>query len=183
MDKHPIRTGIITGIIGSIIATLILDWLGYLPSFISSLFRRIFNLCIRAWTYSVSSTPVYRWLLWLLILISAIALFRILKPLFTRHSDEPKLKTYRQDFFENVIWRWDYNLLKEPTNIRAYCPQCDTLLVHSQPSFWTPVKMTILYCEKCKQPRAEIEGGSVQYVIAMIKRLIDSKIRSGEWKR
>jgi hypothetical protein len=178
-EKHSVKSGIIATVVGG----LILSAIGYVFFFLPDLFRWVINFFSRIWNYFVSSTPIPRWLLWLLILMSVATLFRLVRPLLKRRNNEPKVTMYTEDSFEGVTWRWSYDWGNNPTDILPFCPYCDTMLVHSESSFWNENPKVSFYCERCKQVRAEIEGGRRSYAISMIARLIDRKIRSEEWRR
>jgi hypothetical protein len=178
-EKHSVRSNVI----GTVIGGLILSGIGYAVLFVPNLFRRIADLFVQVWGYFTASTSTPRWLLWLLFLTAAVTVFRLIRPALKRRSDEPRVSMYREDTFEGVIWRWSYDWANNPVNIQPYCPHCDTMLVHSESSFWSDTRKVSFYCENCKRMLTEIEGGGRSYAISMIARLIDRKIRSEEWRR
>jgi hypothetical protein len=177
-DSHSLRNGIIATVIGG----LILSAIGYAIFFAPNVFRGILKIFVAIGSYFTSFTSIPRWLFWLLLLLAAITVIQVARPLLRRRSNEPTVRDYTQDSFEGILWRWSYTWADNPIDIVPYCPYCDTMLVHSESSIWGETPKVSFYCERCKSVRGEIEGGGRPYAISMVQRLIDRKIRNDEWK-
>jgi hypothetical protein len=180
-DDHPIRNKVIAGVITSIIVS----GFAFLVYAAPDAFRWMRRALNSIGNYLTSSLSVPNWLLWILIILSAITVIRLIRSLSTRHAetDEPTHRMYTQDSFEGLTWRWSYDVYNRLTKLSAYCPNCDALLVNMrEPYRLGGPSSARFYCESCKQERAEIGGGDRNYVDSMIERLIDRKIRNGEWK-
>jgi hypothetical protein len=179
-DDHPIRNKIIA----SVVAGLILSTLAYVFYAAPDVFRWIGGALSSIWNHLTSSLSIPYWLLWLLLILSTATVIRVFRSLSKRDEiNEPTFRMYTQDYFEGVTWRWSYDVYDRLTDLSSYCPNCDALLVHMKEPFQLgPASSVRFYCEHCEQVRAEIKGGGRNYAESKIQRLIDRKIRSGEWK-
>ena len=177
-DKHPIGNKVIA----SVIAGLLLAAIFY---FIPKLFQWFVRAFLLIWNHLTSSTHIPNWLLWLLVIFSLITVVRRIRILLKREvNNEPTFRMYTQDSFEGMTWRWSYDVYDRLTDLSPYCPNCDALLVHiKEPYQLARASSVRFYCESCKQESAEIRGGDRKYANSMIERLIDRKIRNGEWER
>jgi hypothetical protein len=179
-EKHSVRNGIFVTVIGGLILAAVIYGLSFIPG----LFRWVGTLIAGFWHHLTSSIAIPWALFWLLLILSTICIIRIVRPLFKRGSDVPRLRSYTEDRFENIVWRWSYNFANQPINIQPYCPYCDIQLVHVVPPFWDNQGDKVsFYCENCKRTLANVEGGGRSYAISMIARHIDRKIRTGEWEQ
>ena len=116
----------------------------------------------------------------ILILISILVLFLILKKSF-----KAQYTTYTEDFLYDAKWRWKWTK-DEIINIECYCPKCDSLLVYDDSSChtkYTEVVKTDFICENCNSKLVtSIHGGNKKYAINAVKREIQRRIRTEEYK-
>lgn len=179
-DKHPIRSKVIAGVLSG----LILAALFYA---VPKSLQWIVSALSWFWGYLMSGVSIPHWLLWFLIIVSTVTVIRWIRSLSKRDDEinELTVRMYTQDSFEGVTWRWSYGYYGSPINISPYCPACDSQLVYVRNNEFSfrPSSSVSFYCENCKMERTRIEGGDHRYAISMIERLIDRKIRNGEWKR
>jgi hypothetical protein len=163
-------------VIATVIGGIILSALGYALYAAPNVFRWIGRVLRSIWNYLTSSSNVPNWLLWLLIIVSAVTAIKLIRRLFKRDKIiEPTFRMYTEDSFEGATWRWSWDYYDKPVNILPYCPICDSQLVYVRPNEFSlrPALSVAFYCETCKKERVRIEG----------ERFIDRKIRNGEWKR
>ena len=122
----------------------------------------------------------------MLLIISVLALITIIKILllFTK-STKAEYTKYVEDSIYNAKWRWKWTK-DEIINIECYCPKCDSLLVYDDSSChtkYTELVKTDFICENCKsQIVTSIHGGNKKYAINAIKREIQRRIRTEEYK-
>ena len=122
----------------------------------------------------------------MLLIISVLALITIIKNLllFTNNKKEEYTK-YVEDSIYNAKWRWKWTK-DEIINIECYCPKCDSLLVYDDSSChtkYTELVKTDFICENCKsQIVTSIHGGNKKYAMNTIKREIQRRIRTEEYK-
>lgn len=122
----------------------------------------------------------------MLLIISVLALITIIKILllFTNNKKEEYTK-YVEDSIYNAKWRWKWTK-DEIINIECYCPKCDSLLVYDDSSChtkYTELVKTDFICENCKsQIVTSIHGGNKKYAMNTIKREIQRRIRTEEYK-
>lgn len=137
------------------------------------------------WTYEALLTS-YTIPLWALILISILALSTIVRFLINlQGSSKPEHLSYREDFIYGANWRWKWSR-NEISNIQCYCPKCDSLLVYDDSSChtrYTDVTKTDFICQNCEsQLVTSIHGGNKNYAINAVKREIERRIRTNEYK-
>jgi hypothetical protein len=122
----------------------------------------------------------------MLLIISVLALITIIKILllFTK-STKAEYTKYVEDSIYNAKWRWKWTK-DEIINIECYCPKCDSLLVYDDSSChtkYTELVKTDFICENCKsQIVTSIHGGNKKYAMNTIKREIQRRIRTEEYK-
>lgn len=124
--------------------------------------------------------------IWALLIISSLALITIIKflLLFTNNT-KAEYTQYIEDSIYDAKWRWKW-AKDEIINIECYCPKCDSLLVYDDSSChtkYTEVVKTDFICENCKSKIiTSIYGGNKKYAINAVKREIQRKIRTEEYK-
>lgn len=122
----------------------------------------------------------------MLLIISVLAFITIIKILllFTNNKKEEYTK-YVEDSIYDAKWRWKWTK-DEIINIECYCPKCDSLLVYDDSSChtkYTELVKTDFICENCKsQIVTSIHGGNKKYAMNTIKREIQRRIRTEEYK-
>lgn len=137
------------------------------------------------WTYEALLTS-YTVPLWVLIIISVLALTTIIRFLINlQGSSKPEHLSYKEDFIYGANWRWKWTK-NEVSNIQCYCPKCDSLLVYDDSSChtrYTDVTKTDFICQNCEsQLVTSIHGGNKNYAINAVKREIERRIRTNEYK-
>ena len=93
---------------------------------------------------------------------------------------QPKVTSYRQDNFLDIIWRWSYQR-KMPVDPWCFCPDCNTELIYNYTGS-RENQETELFCETCNIAKLRHDGDTT-YLINRVLRLIERKIRTGEWKK
>ncbi len=124
--------------------------------------------------------------LWLLLFLSFLALIPIIKFFFNVKSNaKAEHLSYTEDIIYSAKWRWKWEK-DNISNIQCYCPQCDAELVYDDRSChtkYTDVTKTDFICENCKsQIITSIHGGNKIYAFNAVKREIERRIRTEEYK-
>lgn len=163
----------ILGIIGTVIAGLILAGLNYwIPSLWS------FTKTSTSWVWSIATYTVVV-PFWALCLIASFVVPTLIQ--LWNGIRGPTWHDYTMDEFDGIRWRWKYSGDKRVTDLCCYCPSDDTKLVYSEDGGeWQGWKF-ILGCETCRQRFGPFEG-RVRDLEHAIERQIDRKIRNNEWK-
>lgn len=145
---------------------------------------RAFDAC---WNFSVAPVAVWMWLLISLVVLSlcfiSVTGFRIYRAI-RKHSPSDYIK----DTFEGLVWRWSYFSSGSIRDLWCYCPSCDQILVYAERGLsglifyggGSPPE-TQLSCEHCAKAVAVLPG-TKSSIVGRIERLIDRKIRVGEWR-
>lgn len=100
-------------------------------------------------------------------------------------NSKPEHILYVEDLIYKAKWRWNWEK-DEINNLQCYCPKCDSLLVYDDCSChtkYTDVTKTDFICENCNSEIiATIPGENKNYALALVKREIERKIRTKEYK-
>jgi hypothetical protein len=123
-------------------------------------------------TYSIPN-----WQLYLLLLCVVYAAVSVL--LLLARPRQPKVTSYRQDTFLDIIWRWSYQR-KMVVDLWCFCPDCNTELVYTYTGSRSDQE-TELFCERCDITKLRHDGDKT-YLLNRVIRLIERKIRTEEWK-
>jgi hypothetical protein len=119
---------------------------------------------------------------WGLVGLGAVAGYGVVVWLvgFFRKLIRPSHYRYVTDLFHKVRWRWQYEK-DEVTGMTAHCPECDLKL---QPRLRDDTFRTIFFhCDECGWQPEEDFGSDPKALAQQLRRFIDRKIRSGEWKQ
>lgn len=176
-----IRNGVVASVIAGVILLGVPVLRGYLLRFLSWLWSGII-WCWEALVVSYS-LPGWAWLLiFILALVGLVSIYMTLKG----ESEEPEFKLYIEDFIHNARWRWSW-LGNRISNVWCFCPRCDATLVYDDSSchnFYSDVNKTDFICENCSHSViASITGGDKDYATSAIRREIERRVRTGEYKK
>ena len=95
----------------------------------------------------------------------------------------PSRDDYTEDEFDGLVWRWHYGFGGSIESPWCFCPVCDSVLVYSEEggSMYEERRPAVHFtCEVCRVRRGTLDGDRA-YIVARIRRLIDRKLRVGEW--
>lgn len=175
-----IRNGAIASVIAGVILLAIPVLRGYVVSFLSWLWSGV----VWCWDALVTSYSLPGWV-WLLIFILAfVGLVNIYLSL-KGESEEPEFKSYIEDLIHGAKWRWNW-VGNQVSNVWCFCPRCDATLVYDDSSChrFSDTNKTDFICENCGHSVvASITGGNKDYATGAIRREIDRRVRTGEYKK
>ncbi|MGO9622407.1 MAG: hypothetical protein ACLPT6_13505 [Desulfobaccales bacterium] len=172
-DNHPLRTRILGTVIGGLILALFLWLAGFFPT----IWYGCKSASIWVFHFLLSSVSMPIWSLIVIFLMIVPTLIRILSWFRQKEVNYPSWHDYDQDVILEIRWRWHYSPYGgEIANISYFCPSDDTQLIYED---WG--SKTVFRCETCGRRFGPMEG-SRNYIIGMVQRQIDRKIRTGEWK-
>lgn len=193
-EKHPIRDGIIVTVIGGIILAIVTWAFGGIQTIIKNIVDGIVSTktfivqCfVFLWDHILSNVTITRGSLWLLIILSLIALWKIFSPFVKSLSAKPKvpkpykprLEDYRQDILFNVKWKWrDIHGTFPSEPLSFFCPECSTRLVYSEHDYR---ERTSFICETCHQTKATFDG-DLHFALSAVARQIERRINTGAWE-
>jgi len=180
-DSHPVRTGIISAVVGTLaVAALAEVW----PPVKTAL----------AWCWTQLKvffglfTSDYSAPGWLLTLFGALALVTIVRwgaSLLRREPERDAAhETYTTDHLYGANWRWTWQG-REVQNLWCFCPSCDSELVYDDSSCRDVLResepRTEFICEHCGHNRvSSIKGGNKAYALSAVQREIRRKLRTGQ---
>lgn len=170
--------------ISSVAVGWLVAWLkGVSPIDVIAAVLRFFVAFTKAcWLVVTQKTQIPNWLLGILILLSVYTAAKILSAIF-RKDTGPSRDTYTEDIFDGLVWKWRYGFDGSIHDPWCFCPECDGILVYSEDykSDWSHEQIMNLTCEHCRTRKGSLSGHRA-YNVDRIRRLIDRKIRVGEWK-
>ena len=176
-----LRNGIIAGVVSAVVVPL-LTWLfGWSDAVLGAL--------AAVWRFFLTPSSIPRWLLALWALITLGSVYALLKRKLrelAREASESGWRAYTQDVFpgfESIVWRWQYSSVDGSVlRTAAFCPRCDMVLFQQYQGAHYSGYHTTLLCENCRWQSTEIEG-SPDEIESRVERLINRKVRSGEWEQ
>jgi hypothetical protein len=172
-EKHPI----LYNLIGTVLGGLILSCVLY---FVPGAYPLLVRVIKSAWGFLSWRIPTPLWLLALLV-IPTIAIVVIAVAAFLTPAHVPEFYSYTEDRLFNAIWRWQYGS-SGIWDLASFCQSCESRLVYSDTRALYGPTLTKLICEHCSREITETEG-DYDYLEARVKREIDRRIRTGEYKR
>jgi len=150
----------------------------------------LLGILLGIWTFLLAYHPIQGWLLLVLISCSFVLAFREMrsfrrarklgkspKPLTPRQLTE---NDYVKDGFFDLIWRWKYGTAGI-YDLAPFCSQCDMQVRCTLEYVDTWQTRTGYHCDNCGN-HISLEGKH-QYIEDNVTRLIQRKLRSGEWKK
>jgi hypothetical protein len=151
-----------------------------------------------AWDWSWQSHEVQGWIIIVLSLCTLFFIVIIFTRIRANTAEQKRLEAhrkaqfeylaYKSDIFYEILWRWEYTPSGDidDNSIICFCRDDDTTLVYQdiQSPFRAldDIKKVAFCCETCGKQSA-IHDGTVQEVIRKVRRQIERKIRTGEWKQ
>ena len=172
-EKHTIRNSVISGLIvlaiGGTVPFVLPDAWNRIKATASSFF---------AWLSSTMTVPV--WLVGVLVLASLFAACVI--AWWGHVRLRIPWRGYTEDRFLDVMWRWKYRFGKiDLETLKPYCRTDDTELAFV-PQRYVPSTFDIaLRCDSCRNTFYHQEVSELSFREKVL-RLIEQRIRSGEWK-
>lgn len=105
-----------------------------------------------------------------------VAIVVILYIVFFRNEED--FHNYVEDRLYEIPWRWEWkkDLI---VNLKCHCPTCDEVLVYENDNI---LHKTYFLCPSCDTQKAVIGGGDSKYAFGIVKREIQRKIRTKEFK-
>ena len=176
-----IRNGIIASVIAGLILLAVPTLRGYANSFLDWIWVGV----VWCWEALISSYSLPGWA-WLGIFI--LALFGLINTYVAARGEpaKPDYESYIEDSIYGAKWRWTW-VGNTISNVWCYCPRCDATLVYDDSScrdLYSDCNKTDFICENCGHSVvATITGGNKNYAAGAIKREIDRRIRTGEYRR
>jgi hypothetical protein len=133
------------------------------------------------WSVVIQKSEIPNWLLGCFIILSAYTVAKIISAF--RKDGGPSKDEYIEDRFDGLVWKWRYSFDGAIHDPWCFCPECDGILIYSEDykSDWSREQVMNLTCEHCRTPKGTLSGHRA-YNVDRIRRLIDRKIRVGEWR-
>ena len=130
------------------------------------------------WKALISSYSLPGWAWIIVFLFAIIGVITILQALIP--VEKPEHVSYVEDDMFGAKWRWKW-IENRLSNLWCYCPHCDATLVRQVDSI---LHETHFLCENCRHSViTTLRGRDKYFVLGVVEREIDRRIRTGEYKR
>lgn len=145
----------------------------------------LWSLLTSAWVWLGSASEVWNWLLLVLVAISLVVAYVVIRLYIESRTESIApltFRDYRKDHFEGLDWYWSYNAVDAIILLHPCCPQCQ-LQLEGKYQYSGHGGLRITYtCESCNAVRAKFEEHE-DSVKDRIQRFIQQKLRTGSWKQ
>jgi hypothetical protein len=128
--------------------------------------------------FLLAATPVPNWLLGIVglcvIVVVSIIIFGLYAWLHPRVV--PSWRSYREDVFLGLKWRWRYDDDGRIYRLLPFCPSCDFQIVPHDASDAGGLRIRFL-CDGCARPEITVNGALAE-ILDRVARHIERKIRA-----
>lgn len=135
-----------------------------------------------AWQYVIADTTVPRWLFWFLVLWVASTIVVAIAILVSanRQPEPVTWRSYNEDEFFNLRWRWTYNSMDRMRNLCSFCRRCDYQLHAITEGLYYGNDSAKYVCTHCNQTSLSFTESCDELEHSVTKR-IQLALRSGDW--
>lgn len=177
-ESSALKVEIIAGTVSTVIGGIIL---GGFPNFRAS----IMNGLAWIWKTLAGAYVIAGWYLGLLGLLALVGALHLVFRFWPQAvANQPDYFRYTEDVIYNVRWRWRYaRTLSAASGVFVLDVTPNWSMVTELGTSTTPSPKPTSICENCDQVMTTIKDGDQNYAVAAVKREIDRRIRTGEYKR
>lgn len=119
-------------------------------------------------------------LLGLLSLPGIVLIFFLHKIFYPKGPKPPEWRSYREDLFFNLKWRWNYADDDFIYPLHTFCPNCDFQVYSKYASSYRGIDHISFECESCGRQLGKYSE-STESLEDKVKRSIQQKLRNGTW--
>jgi hypothetical protein len=166
-----------------VIASAILVTAGIILAYLKGWWQLFSHFVQRFISFLFTTTPIPIWLLgvfslslFLVLIVAGSMIRRILFP----SQDTPSFRSYVEDSFFNIKWRWRYDSSGGVFDLFSFCPHCDYQVHAENISNLRIVKHIGYYCDDCNRRLGDFEM-SQQELKSRVIRQIHKNIRNKKW--
>lgn len=138
----------------------------------------------RSLSFLTTTTEVANWWLSILYTLSFLAVIAPATLFFVvireNKSQPDPITNYIFDDFLGMNWRWGYLSNRVIHSVRPFCPHCDFQIYPRGGGAYEFNPVTSFQCDHCHRLDKKI-GGSFSEIEDTVERLIQLKLRNGEW--
>lgn len=171
----------------AVIAGGILAVTGAIGTFLLGLWPSIGGWFVGLWDLGLRPNELPNWVLWLLVVLSLPTLLLLLafaweavRP--NSESASENWRTYTEDEFLGLRWRWKYFASGSLEHPIPFCPHCDYQVFPHSASAFNAIERIGFHCDSCGQNLPEFNE-SFESLRSKIERFIQQKVRTGVWRR
>jgi hypothetical protein len=169
-----------------VIAAALLLIVGAAWSYFQGLWPAIGALVAHAALWTQKRTPIPNWLLVLLSISAVVTIAAgsfILWTAIFPEEDDRGWRSYTEDEFFGIRWRWRYGHDGGVYDLHSFCPVCDYQVYAANASAFRAVPRIAYRCEDCGgRTLAEFDGVPDELENRVI-RSIQKKLRTSSWPK
>lgn len=154
------------------IGTYLLNWWAPIKSFLISIY-----------TYLGSTTELVNWVIGLMMICTifiAILVVVLLWQLPFPSNSDLSWRSYTDDVFFKLKWKWSYDSVDSISNLHSLCPHCLYQVYSTDASAYGSLQRITYRCDSCGSTFGPFEED--QYSLEdKVKRFIQQKLRTGRW--
>lgn len=168
----------------AVIAAGIVAAAGLVATYALDLWPAIGAWARSAWIAAGQLSQAPNWLVWVLALVALPTVLAVIALGWLALRPEQQAstwRTYTQDEFLGLRWRWNYFASGNLEDPLPFCPGCDYQVHPHHASAYAAVDRIGFYCDSCSRnlPTFEESFDSLQ---SKVRRFIQQRIRTGDWK-
>ncbi len=184
MKLSPLKTGIISTVIGGLILALILNQIDSVSFFLESILDFIWHILTLIYEYLIDPIAVPGIFIYAGILIVIFYMIRLLKRSDAKKetsnlTNGPDFLKYNEDMFLGVKWRWKYDNMNTLDRVASFCPVCDMQLICN--TTYDGIRSD-LKCERCNRIHYS-HNGDYDDIESRVEMEIERNLRTGDWKK
>lgn len=173
----------------TVIATVIATAGGAFGTFFFGLWPAIGVWFASIWRLAAQPSQISNWLIWLLAVLAIPTLLMMAALVWAaiRHSPAESSaaaddwRTYTQDEFLGLRWRWRYfpsGALEHPV---PFCPACDYQVQPHHASAYNFIERICFHCDSCGRDLPEFNE-SFESLRGKVERFVQQKLRADAWR-
>ncbi len=137
-----------------------------------------------AWTFLFASSVVQNWVLGTVSLLAVPTIIFLLaflwKSIHPTENEQFDWRSYTQDSFFGLRWRWSYSSIDQIQRLNTFCPHCDFQVFPEGASSWEAVDRIRFKCDSCHSDLG-VFNERYETLESKAERFIQQKIRNKTW--
>lgn len=162
----------------AVIAGLIVTGTLALLTYFLNLWPPIWEFLKNGFYFFLASSEIPHWVVGLLVLFSLPTFFLFF--ILLKKDKGPDWRSYREDIFLNLKWRWNYEKDGYIYPLCPFCLYCDFQIIPKNTSAYIAVDRIAFECDNCQHQFGEYQE-SIESIENKVKRSIQQKLRNGTW--
>lgn len=170
-----------------VISAGILAVCGAIGAYLLDLWPSIGSWFSFLWKSAGQPSQIPNWSVWFLgllaipsVLLMLALIWSVIRP--ERESGQDNWRSYLEDHFLGLCWRWKYFSSGDLDDPQPFCPHCDYQVFPHRASAYAAVDRIGFHCDSCGRDLTTFEE-SFESLQSKVRRLIQQKVRTGAWAK